>query len=471
MLTYHFENMKGPIYEYIYQCIKEDIISGKLAAGEKLPSKRTFAKNNGISTITIQNAYDQLIGEGYIYALPKKGYYVAEMGRVAISKPKKQVNLNIRIPANDEVEFDFSSNKTETKNFPFSTWAKIMRETISMREKDLLDVSFCGGVKELRVAIAEHLTSFRSMVVDPNQIVVGAGTEYLYGLLIKLLGEDKVYCIENPGYLKLKKIYESNKVACEYAGIDENGIMIDELRKKHAQIVHISPNHHFPTGITMPISNRYELLAWANEDGSRYIIEDDYDSEFRLNGKPISTLQSIDASGRVIYMNTFSKSLTSTVRISYMVLPEQLANAFYERLSFYSCTVSTFEQYSLAEFIRQGYFEKHINRMRLHYGRKRAKVLEMIRTIFLPNECKIIENDSGLHFLLQLNTQLSDQEIKRRLLLKKIKIGAITDYDFDQGVEDKHQFIFNYSNMDIERLPWALQELKQIVSASEGMVL
>lgn len=471
MLTYHFENMKGPIYEYIYQCIKEDIISGKLAAGEKLPSKRTFAKNNGISTITIQNAYDQLIGEGYIYALPKKGYYVAEMGSVAIPKPKKQVNLNIRIPANDEVEFDFSSNKTETKNFPFSTWAKIMRETISMREKDLLDVSFCGGVKELRVAIAEHLTSFRSMVVDPNQIVVGAGTEYLYGLLIKLLGEDKVYCIENPGYLKLKKIYESNKVACEYAGIDESGIIIDELRKKHAQIVHISPNHHFPTGITMPISKRYELLVWANEDSSRYIIEDDYDSEFRLNGKPISTLQSIDASGRVIYMNTFSKSLTSTVRISYMVLPEQLANAFYERLSFYSCTVSTFEQYSLAEFIRQGYFEKHINRMRLHYGRKRAKVLEMIRTIFLPNECKIIENDSGLHFLLQLNTQLSDREIKRRLLLKKIKIGAITDYDFDKRVKDKHQFILNYSNMDIEKLPWALQELKKIVSASDGMVL
>lgn len=463
MLTYNFQNVEGHMYEYIYQCIKEDIIAGKLAPGEKLPSKRTFAKNNGISTITIQNAYDQLIAEGYIYALPKKGYYVAEMEGISKVKVKQPVTLNIKKPQDEEILFDFSSNRTELNNFPFSIWAKIMRETISMREKDLLEVSFCGGVRELRVAIAKHLASFRGMVVDPDQIIIGAGTEYLYSLLIKLLGRDKIYCIENPGYLKLKKIYESNNAICRYAGMDDNGIVIEELKKAGAQIAHISPNHHFPTGITMPISRRYELLAWANERMDNYIIEDDYDSEFRLNGKPIPTLQSIDASGKVIYMNTFSKSLASTIRISYMILPEHLANEFYENLSFYSCTVSTFEQYSLAAFISQGYFEKHINRMRLHYGRKRTKILEMIRKVFAGDECEIIENDSGLHFLLQLNTRLPDREIKRRLLEKKIKIGTITDFNLDKKVKDKHQFILNYSNMDIKGLEWALPELKKVM--------
>ena len=249
--------------------------------------------------------------------------------------------------------------------------------------------------------------------------------------------------------------------------MDHSGIMIEELENVDAQIAHISPNHHFPTGITMPISRRYELLAWANEDKNRFIIEDDYDSEFRLNGKPIPTLQSIDASGKVIYMNTFSKSLTSTIRISYMVLPEELANMFYERLSFYSCTVSTFEQYSLAAFIGQGYFEKHINRMRLHYGRKRNKILEIIRKVFTPEECEVIENDSGLHFLLQLNTQLSDQEIKRRLNEKKIKIVSITDFNLDKNVQDNHQFILNYSNMDVNGLEWALLYLKKIISETK----
>ena len=464
MLTYNFENVEGPIYEYIYRCIKEDIVRGRLASGEKLPSKRTFAGNNGISTITVQNAYDQLIGEGYIYAIPKKGYYVADMEGISKVKIPQAVTLNIRLPEEEDVLFDFSGNKTETDSFPFSIWAKIIRETISMREKELLDVSFCGGVNELREAIAGHLASFRGMVVDPDQIIVGAGTEYLYSLLIKLLGKDKIYCIENPGYLKLKKIYESNDAICRYAGMDDNGIVIDELRKADAQIAHISPNHHFPTGITMPINRRYELLAWANEDGSRYIIEDDYDSEFRLNGKPIPTLQSIDASGKVIYMNTFSKSLTSTIRISYMVLPERLANKFYANLSFYSCTVSTFEQYSLAEFISRGYFEKHINRMRLHYGRKRTQILDKIRKAFNKEECKIIENDSGLHFLLQLKTDLPDREIKRRLFENKIKISAVTDFNLDEKVRDEHQFILNYSNMDLDGLEWALMVLKKVLT-------
>ena len=241
--------------------------------------------------------------------------------------------------------------------------------------------------------------------------------------------------------------------------MDKNGILIESLKAGNSDVAHISPAHHFPTGITMPITRRYELLAWANENPNRYIIEDDYDSEFRINGRPIPPLQSIDMSGKVIYMNTFSKSLASTIRISYMVLPEQLAAEFYKKLSFYSCTVSTFEQYTLSQFIKQGYFEKHINRMRLHYGRKRASVMEILHTYLSENQCKIIENDSGLHFILQFNTSLSDSEIKQFFQKYNAKITSITDYDINGSKTDSHQFILNYSNMDTQKLKNILSKI------------
>lgn len=462
MLTYDLIGATNSLYKCLYEYIKADICRGILEINRKMPSKRALANNLGVSTITVENAYDQLISEGYMYAIPKKGYYVADIADIRKVKVPIPISLDIKAPEQEEdFAFDFSSNRTEISNFPFSVWAKLMRETLSLQEKKLLEPSPCGGVKELRLAIADHLSSFRGMRVDPNQIIIGAGTEYLYGLLIKLLGKDKIYCIENPGYSKLKQIYESYDVECKLAGMDHQGIVVEMLRNTQAQIAHISPTHHFPTGITMPVSRRYELLSWANEKDGRYIIEDDYDSEFRINGRPIPPLQSLDACGKVIYMNTFSKSLTSTIRISYMVLPEQLANAFYEKLSFYSCTVSTFEQYTLAAFIRQGYFEKHINRMRLHYGRKRAKVLEILRQSFSENECRIIENDSGLHFILVLNTELSDKQVKENLLKSKIRIKAVTDYYMDCETKDQHQFILNYSNLVIEGLENAISEMKK----------
>jgi GntR family transcriptional regulator/MocR family aminotransferase len=213
----------------------------------------------------------------------------------------------------------------------------------------------------------------------------------------------------------------------------------------------------------MPISRRYELLAWSNEENGRYIIEDDYDSEFRLNGKPIPPLQSIDACEKVIYMNTFSKSLTSTIRISYMVLPEHLANIFFEKLSFYASTVSTFEQYTLAAFISQGYFEKHINRMKLRYAKKRARVLKIIRNVFTPEECRIIENGSGLHLVLEFNTAMPDRELQRRLRDRKIKIASITDYYMDDTIRDKHQFILNYSSLNMDKLDEVLHIIKETI--------
>ena len=464
MLTYDFTKATGALYKYLYKCIKEDINSGKLGKNEKMPSKRTLAKNLGISTITVENAYDQLIGEGYMYAIPKKGYYVSDIsGIMEIAIPEKLTESEEKLPDIKKDTYDFSSNYTEPDNFPFSVWTKLMRENMAEKKQELLKDLSNRGVLLLREAIANYLLSFRGMNVKPSQIVVGAGTEYLYELLIKLLGKDKIYCMENPGYKKITQIYKSNDIECRYANMDENGVSVEELALSGANIAHISPTHHFPTGITMPVSRRYEILAWANKKEGRYIIEDDYDSEFRLNGRPVPPLQSIDACGKVIYMNTFSKSLTPTIRISYMVLPKHLSDEFNEKLSFYSCTVSTFEQYTLAEFIKRGYFEKHINRMRLYYVRKRHSVLEHINECFDKDECRIIENDSGLHFILELETDLRDKDLEDKLSDRHIRLQALTDFYQMSDMEDKHRFILNYSSLDMERLDEALHVIKAVM--------
>lgn len=464
MLTYDFDKGDGPLYEKLYRYIKEDIVSGLLKPGEKLPSKRTFAKNNGLSTITVQNAFDQLISEGYIFTIPKKGYYVDDLSGLAEVPKAANVFWDIKLPEKKHgYDIDLSNNQVDPNNFPFSIWNRLIRETMTGREKELMIPSPTGGIEELRVAIAEHLKSFRGMLVDPNQIVIGAGTEYLYGLLIQLLGNDKVYCIENPGYSKLAKIYEQYGIDCQYANMDEAGITIGELIKTKAQIAHISPTHHFPTGITMPASRRHEVLGWANMAEGRYIIEDDYDSEFRLNGRPVPTLFSIDGCGKVIYMNTFSKSLASTIRISYMVLPVHLINRFYERLSFYSCTVSNFEQYTLAAFIKRGYFEKHINRMRHFYARQRKQILECIEKSSLREYSNVIENDSGLHFILKLNTDISDSELIEKLRSKEINVRMLSDFYYKGKSESAHAILLNYSNIEPEKIGVACREIYGII--------
>ncbi|MCY3031126.1 MULTISPECIES: MocR-like pyridoxine biosynthesis transcription factor PdxR [Aerococcus] len=466
MLTYHLKKGPIPLYQQLYQAIKSDIMAGKLASQEKLPSKRSLARNLGISTITVENAYDQLISEGLVYSQEKRGYYVNDWQDLPNIHPRPEVDHHICLPQEEHFTFNFSEQQSPSDLFPFSIMNRMMHDTILNCQADLLKPPLGGGVAALREAIASHLASFRGMAIDPKQIIVGAGTEYLYGLLIQLLGRDKIYCIENPGYKKLRQIYIKQGVDCRLAGIDDQGLMVEELNKNQAQIAHLNPTHHFPTGITMPVSRRYQLLAWANQAEGRYIIEDDYDSEFRFHGKPLPTLQSIDASAKVIYLNTFSKSLAPTIRISYMVLPAQLANQFYRDLSFYSCTVSTFEQYSLAQFIREGYFEKHINRMRRLYSKKREKVRRLIRDQFSPDQCQIIEGETGLHLLLKFQTALSDQKVKDRLLKKGIGIKSVSDYDMSPLVRSRQLFLLNDAAVDLSMLKQALEIVKRELFSS-----
>ena len=464
MITYSFEGITVPLYEHLYRCLKKDIEAGVLKAGVRLPSKRAFAKNLGVSTVTVQGAYDQLRSEGYIHSEPKHGYFVEAITRKPVSNTVVTGPVcELRPPAQGPVpvRFELSGNHTDPECFPFSVWSKLMRETA--RDRMVLLTRYrTGGMPELQRAVAKHLESFRGFSPAPEQIIVGAGAEYLYGLVIELLGRDKVYCLENPGYGTIERVYRSHGARVTFAGLDESGVCMTDLRKSGASIIHVSPTHHFPTGIDMPAARRYELLAWAAQNPDHFIIEDDYDSEFRLVGRPIPALQSIDTEGRVIYINTFSKTLASTVRLAYMVLPPSLLALFQSKLGFYASTVSNFEQSAVAKFIERGYFEKHINRMRTHYAKQRKAVLRLIAQSPLAPFCRVFENPSGLHFLIELKTTLTDSVLTKRLSSQGVGLCPLSSYYVPGTARREHVFFFSYSNINLTSLPQALR----IIAAS-----
>lgn len=551
MLTLELhKNKSTPLYMQIYSYIKSEVLARRLKAGNKLPSKRALAAQLGISTITIEGAYGQLMAEGYIYAKAKSGYYISPLESIQqaddsaadffqhntlgdaqlFSGPEKisyesgytdnmpgasgTVNMaglsnspstsGIFVPsslqstntalshASSEISsrpsitstsmpssstisskgrmshestaqtscatIDLSSNNILPESFPFSIWTKLMRHTMSENQALLLTKSPTAGIYSLRCAIAEHLLRFRGMHIQPEQIIIGAGTEYLYELIIKLIGRDKIYCVEDPGYHKLQRIYTDNGACCFSLPIDQQGMSVTALNAVRCDIIHISPSHHFPTGIITPVSRRYELLGWATS-GQRYIIEDDYDTEFRLVGKPIPSLFSMDMSSKVIYMNTFSKSLTSTIRISYMVLPMPLMEEFNRRLGYLSCTVSTFEQYTLAEFINQGYFERHINRMRNNYKKLRQLLLKELLAHPEHDKIQILQQASGLYFLLKINTTLSDRDLRSRLQQNGVHLQSLQHYYQNRQAAPEHTFVVNYSSLTEKDIPRAVAAL------------
>ena len=412
----------------------------------------------------MENAYEQLIAEGYIYSIPKKGFYVTDLKKEVETEKKTVTREMVPITGGESGYFaDFTSNQTQSELFPFTVWTRMIREVLGENQIQLMTNPPCGGIYPLREAIAKYLKEFRDMTVLPEQIIIGAGTEYLYGLLIQLLGREKVYAVENPGYRKIAKIYRSWKVACEYIDMDEEGVRIEELQRKQVDILHISPSHHYPTGIVMPVSRRYELLGWASKSSRHYIIEDDYDSELRLGGQPIPTMQSIDVSDRVIYMNTFTKTLASTVRISYMILPPPLLEQFYERLSFYSCSVSNFEQYTLGKFIEEGFFEKHINRLRNHYHKKRDALLTAIRNSRLGDCVCISGEEAGVHFLMEIQTEKEEEEFLAAAQARGIRLSPLSAHYHNQETERRNVYVMNYSSVETDNAEEIVRRLEKCI--------
>lgn len=404
MLTYTLDKQAGlSLYEQLYRRVKADILSGRLAAGEKLPSKRALAAHLEVSVITVKNAYEQLMAEGYLTGVEKKGYFVSAVLPSPAAVPASPEQPP---PPREPVWFlDLATNSIAAEDFPFTVWARLMRQTILEQGTGLLRSTPPQGAWALRQAIAAHLRQFRAMEVTAEQIIVGAGTEVLYNLLVQLLGRDRLYGVEDPGYGKIAHIYRAAGAEVTALPLDEAGVSVEALRRSDADVVHISPSHHYPTGLVMPIARRQELLRWAQEVPARVILEDDYDSEFRFVGRPIPTLFSIDGGEQVVYLNTFSKTIAPSIRISFMVLPRRLLADFRQKLGFYACTVSAFEQYTLAQFLAGGWYEKHLSRMRKHYRQKRDAVIAAVYKSPLAPYAAITEEDAGLHFLLRLDAR------------------------------------------------------------------
>lgn len=491
MITVNFdERGDRGLCEYLYSSIKNQILQGILRADEKLPSKRSLASHLGISVITVQNAYGQLISEGYIYSIEKKGFFVTDillgksdsvfgetgngnlwgqgMSVNSVSPADLVDDSKTLAPVNSigESDFftDFRSNSTSYEKFPFSLWAHTMRKVLNSGDEKLLQRVGVKGIYELRRSIADYLREFRNMNVKPEQLVIGAGTESLYSMVVQLLGQGKVYAVENPGYHKVAGVFRMNGAGTKPVMIDSQGINPARLEKIKADVVHVSPAHHFPTGIVMPVRRRQELLAWADGAPDRFIIEDDYDSEFRFNGKPLPTLQSADMGGRVIYINSFSKTLAPSFRMSYMVLPENLLPDFDEKFGFYSCPVSAFEQYTLSEFIRDGFYGKHIIRMKNFYRNLRNELIRAMENSRISGKMIIKEEEAGLHFLLSVKSDESSDVIKDKLQKKNINLPLLRDFYYGTPPDDiENIFVINYSGIRKERIAETVKRIEEVL--------
>ena len=451
---------RRPLYEQLYRYIRDEIEAGRLRAGERLPSKRTLAAHLKISVVTVEGAYGQLLAEGYLRSEPKRGFFVQAIQEehrpdAPPLPPAEQPLPRAALP------YDFSTSGVDTGLFPFSTWAKLMREVLSARADSLLASSHPQGVPELRRAIAEHLYRFRGIRADPEQIVVGAGSETLLAFLVQLLGRDGGYGVEDPGYAKPHRILTSCGAVVRPIPLDEQGLRVDVLAERAVRVVHVTPSHHYPLGIIMPVARRQALLRWAAEQPGRYILEDDYDSEFRFSGRPIPALQSLDGGERVIYLNTFAKSLAPSLRISYMVLPPHLLEKWRRDFWFYSSTVPSFEQYALARFMEGGHFERHLNRSRTRYKARREALLSAARDTGLTRVGAFAGGDAGLHLLLWMEPRWTESELVERAAAAGVGLTPLSSCDLTPPPTDRPPaLILGYTRIAAEDMAPALQRLK-----------
>ncbi len=426
------------LYEQIYEHIRQEIREGKLLAGERLPSTRSLAEYLQVARSTVEYAYEQLLSEGYIEARPYRGYFVCSLEELFQLEEGLQYAQNrngltrqgdagsaSEVYERTEYRYDFSPHEIDMSGFPFGVWKRITRNILNDGNSELFSQGEPQGDYDLRLTISRYLHSSRGVNCVPEQIVVGAGNDYLLMLLEKILGRHVRIAMENPTYKRAYRIFDSFAYHIMTVDMDDSGMLVPELLEKDVSAAYVMPSHQFPTGVVMPIGRRRELLKWADGDRDRYLIEDDYDSEFRYRGKPIPSLQASDKHGKVIYMGTFSKAIAPAIRVSYMVLPEELLKKYRENCFFYSCTVSRIDQRILNEFIKDGYFERHLNKMRKVYRNKHDVLLECLK----PFEEKFVISGehAGLHLLLTAKEDATEKTFLLSAAEKGVKVYGLSE--------------------------------------------
>ena len=474
MLIYNTEK-KGdkPIYEYIYECIKRDIHSGSLKSGEKLPSRRQMALDNGIAEITVANAYSQLVTEGYIESREKRGYFVSSdmdvicSGGICENVPKKKIcNLDSDLcepdaGSKEDSVIKLTDASLPEETFPFDTWSKIARKVFTDDRSACIRTPEARGLLSLRQAIAGYLERARGFSADPDHIVVGPGCEYLSNTLLQLIGGSAMVAVEDPGYMCICKVYEFSGHKCLHIPIDENGLITEGLSGSNVRMIHVSPSHHFPTGCVMSAARRASLVSWANETGA-WIVEDDYDSEFRFEGKPVPPIAASDPE-RVIYMNTFTRTLSPSLRVAYMVLPDELFDVYSKRMDFVSGTVSTSEQLTLASFISDGYYERHLNRMRNFYRKRKKAIFEEMERSGLSGYFDVEGDGSGMTFMLRGKLPFDDRRFTDGIREQGLYMNSLDEYCYNTHKYSPVRYVVNFGSLSEERFAHAAEVMCDVM--------
>ncbi|MCT4477860.1 PLP-dependent aminotransferase family protein [Peribacillus frigoritolerans] len=444
-----------PLYEQLYSYIKKEIIEGRLLYGTKLPSKRKLAEFLQISQNTVETAYEQLTAEGYVEVIPRKGYYIQTFEDLEYTQTN-QVSVEQINHKEGELLYHFHPSQIDTEHFPFEKWRKYMKSKIDESHQDLLLLGDSQGEYELRCEIAHYLYHARGVQCVPEQIIIGAGMEILLQQLVLLFDKNAIYGVEDPGYHLIHRILRNYPNEVHPLQIDEEGVKVNQIEDSNIDVVYVTPSHHFPNGTILSVNRRTRLLNWAQGAANRYIIEDDYDSEFRYSGKTIPSLQSMDAGDKVIYLGSFSKSLMPSIRISYMVLPAPLLQMHQQELSFYHSTVSRIDQHVLTQFMKEGDFEKHLNRMRKVYRRKLDKVIDL----FKPHQqIKIIGERSGLHIVLIVKNGMDEQTLIQKANEDHIKIYGLSTYSIENIDEHPPKIILGFAGIPESELEKAIHLL------------
>ena len=459
-----------PLYEQLYRSLAGEMRTGALPAGTRMPGKRRLAAELSVSVNTVDTAYQMLAAEGYLTARERSGFTVQEylalpQGVQPPAAPSAPAAVH---PADTAppVQFDLSTRGVDPGLFPFRTWARLQKELL-YSAPELLTPGDARGDAALRQALAGYLAEYRGVQCDPEQLVVGAGLEYLLGLLAPLLPGPAA--VETPGYPRALQVLQNNGVHCCCLPVDEDGLSVEALNRSDAAVCYVTPSHQFPTGVTMPAGRRAELLHWAARcPGRRYIIEDDYDSEFRFDTRPLPSLQGMaGADGPVVYLSTCSRSLAPSIRIAYMVLPEQLLPAWHAKYALYSGTVSRFEQQTLARFITGGYFTRHLARERVAYKARRDALTKALREAFSPEELHLTGLHTGLHLLAELRDPPPDDALRAAAEAEGVRLSLLSDYDLTGGgAAPVGTLVLGYGSLADESCPSVGETLKRACTAA-----
>lgn len=456
-----------PLYEQLYRSLAMEIRTGSLPAGTRMPGKRRLAQELSVSVNTVDAAYQLLTAEGYLLPRERSGFYVQEypslpLHTAPVTAPAPAMPAQPSAP----LHFDLSTRGVDPALFPCRTWARLQKELLYSCP-ELLAPGDPQGDWALRQALADYLDEYRGVQCSPEQIVVGAGMEYLLGLLAPLLPGPAA--VETPGYPRARQVLQNNGIACRCLPVDEDGLSVQALNASDAAVCYVTPSHQFPTGVTMPAARRAELLHWAaRRPGQRYIIEDDYDSEFRFDTRPLPSLQGMaGADGAVVYLSTCSRSIAPGIRIAYMVLPRQLLGPWRTKYQLYSGTVSRFEQQTLARFINEGYFTRHLARERVAYKARRDTLTAALNAAFAPGEMRLHGLHTGLHLLLTLQDAPPDASLRTAAAAHGIRLSLLSDYDLTGSVTQTGTLVLGYGSLQDADCPSAGFALRQLCLAAK----